>query len=130
MLLAENRPFKTALVNPEVVFQVAVTVAVEPRGHATRGSAPQSPNTTGPVESVMLESMWICTPVRALVNPVAAMVMETEVGESCVKVTLADPEGDPTLDTGNSESALAVQMMVPKAGLTLARSSPVGLFSV
>ena len=84
MLLEENRPFKIALVSPAVVFQVAVTVAPElvKAGHAFSGGAPQSPNTTGPVASVKLASMWMCTPVRALVNPVAAIVMETEVAES------------------------------------------------
>jgi hypothetical protein len=30
MLLAEYRPFKIALVSPEAVFHVAVTIAVEP----------------------------------------------------------------------------------------------------
>ncbi len=84
MLLEENRPFKIALVNPALVFQVAATVAPElvKAGHAFSGVAPQSPNTTGPVASVKLASMWMCTPVRALVNPVAAIVMETEVAES------------------------------------------------
>jgi len=101
-LLAENRPFKIALVNPDAVFQVAATVAVEPDatplvGHALSGDAPQSPNTAGPTASDILESMRICTPVSALVNPVATIVMRTEVGESTVKVTVADPEGFPTL---------------------------------
>ena len=87
MLLAEYRPFKIALVSPEAVFHVAVTIAVEPGeiplvGHALSGDAPQRPNTTGPVASVKLESMWMCTPVSVLVKPVAAIVMETEVGES------------------------------------------------
>ncbi len=117
MLLAENRPFKTALVNPEVVFQVAVTVADEPVGHATSGSAPHSPNTTGPIESVMLESMWICTPFSALVNPVAAMVMETEVGESCVNVTLANPEGDPTVGAGLSWATVATYCLLQRLGM-------------
>ncbi len=83
-MLEENRPFKIALVNPAVAFQVAATVAPEfvKAGHTFSGGAPQSPNTTGPVASVKLASMWMCTPVRALVNPVAAIVMETEVAES------------------------------------------------
>lgn len=80
MSMAENRPFKIALVNPDAVFQIAVTTGLATVGHG--GDGPQRANTTGPVVSVKLESWWICTPVSALVKPVAAMVMETEVGES------------------------------------------------
>jgi len=57
MLLAENRPFKMALVNPDAVFQVAVTVGLVPVGHG--GDAPQRANTTGPVGSVMIGSRYM-----------------------------------------------------------------------
>ena len=57
MLLAENKPFKIALVNPDAAVQVAETVGLEPDGHAVSGNAPQSPKTTGPVACAMLESM-------------------------------------------------------------------------
>ena len=123
MLLAENRPFKIVLVNPDVVFQTAVIEAVEMDGHVLNGDAPQSSNTTGPVASVMLESMYICTPVRLLVKPVATIVMETEVGESCVKATLAVPEGDPTLGAGFSWATVATNCLSQRLDMETATAT-------
>jgi hypothetical protein len=63
--------------------------------------------------------------------------MDTEVGDNSAayglrieKLTVADPEGFPTLDMGSSESDKAVQWMELKAGSIFARSSPDGLLSV
>ncbi len=57
MLLAENMPSRIALVNPDAVFQVDITVGFIPEGHAASEDALQSRNTTGPSGSDMLESM-------------------------------------------------------------------------
>lgn len=103
MLLPENSPFNNTLVKPNAAVQVDVIVAVEPVvTHAVNGDAPQSPNTTGPVASVMLESRWMCTPVRELDRPVAATLTTTDVGDDWVKVTVADPAGDPDVGVGLS----------------------------
>jgi len=57
MLLAENMPSRIALVKPDAVFQVDITVGFKPKGHAACEDALQSRNTTGPSVSDMLESM-------------------------------------------------------------------------
>ena len=75
MLLAENRPFNIALVNPDAVFQVDATVGLKPAGHGVIGDEPQSPKTTGPVVSDMLESMCTWISDRSDVNPEATTVM-------------------------------------------------------
>ncbi len=73
----------------------------------------------------------MCTPVNALVKPVATTVTATDMGdsESWENVTVADPAGDPE-GTGNCESTEALQMMVLKTGLMFARNSPFGLLVV
>ncbi len=52
MCLAENKPFKIALVNPDSMFQFAVTDGFKRVGHGC-GDAPQRENTTGPSRSVI-----------------------------------------------------------------------------
>jgi len=84
-LLAENTLLKTALVNPDAVFQVAVTVGLVPVGHG--GDAPQSANTSGPAGSVRLESMWMRILVRSLVKPVAATETRTPAQTSLMAPT-------------------------------------------
>ena len=54
MLLAENSPFKNALVNPDAMVQVAVIVWLVPVGHDGDEDVPQSENTTGSTVSVTL----------------------------------------------------------------------------
>lgn len=73
----------------------------------------------------------MCTPVNALVKPVATTVTATDMGdsESWENVTVADHAGDPE-GTGNCESTEALQMMVLKTGLMFARNSPFGLLVV
>ena len=63
--------------------------------------------------------------------------MDTEVGDNSAayglrieKLTVADPEGFPTLDMGISASDKAVQTIELMAGSTFARSSPSGLLAV
>ena len=58
------------------------------------------------------------------------MVSLAAYGLMFENLTVAEPEGFPTLDMGSSASDKAVQMMELRAGSTLARSSPDGLLTV
>jgi len=116
MLLEEYRPSNIALVKPDAAVQVAETVGFKPVGHADKGREPQSPKTTGPVASESLESKWMWTPFKLLVRPVATTVMDTEVGDSCLNVTVADPAGDPTDGSGLSCAAVATNCRSQRLG--------------
>jgi hypothetical protein len=118
MLLAENSPFNNAVDKPKSAVQVDVIVAVKlVVTHVVSGVAPQSPNTTGPVTSVMLESRRMFTPVKALDSPIATMLTTTDVGDDCVKVTVADPAGDPEVGVGLSWATFAVNRRRQRLGI-------------
>jgi len=133
-LLADTRLLKIALVKPNAAVQVEVTVAEKGAAEPVvtqpvSGESPQRPNRTCPTASAALESKWMCTPVRALVRPVATTVTNTDAGgdsESWENVTVAEPAEAP-VGTRDSESAEALQMMLLNTGSILARSSPLML---
>ncbi len=52
--------------------------------------------------------MW--TPTRALVKPAATTAMETEVGDCCVKVTVADLAGELTIGNGLVTNCLSQRL--------------------
>jgi len=60
----------------------------------------------------------------ALMVSLAAYMLRFE------NLTVAEPEGFPTLEMGSSASDEAVQTMELRAGSTFARSSPDGLLAV
>jgi hypothetical protein len=115
-LLVEKRPSNIALVKPDAAVHVAETVGLKPIGHADKGREPHSPKTTGPEASESPESKWMWTPFKLLVKPVATTVMDTEVGDSCLKMTVADPAGDPTDGRGLSCAMVATNCRSQRLG--------------
>ena len=62
-----------------------------------------------------------------LVKPVATTVMDTDVKDSCVKVTVPDPEGNPTVGTGRSWPTVATNCLLQRLGMETAISTAAAL---
>ena len=72
--------------------------------------------------------MW--KPYKLLVRPVQETDTTTPAQVRFENLTVAKPEGFPTLGMGISASDKAVQTMELRAGSTFARNSPDGLLAV
>ena len=80
--------------------------------------------------SESFESKWMWTPSKLLVRPVEETDTTTPAQVRFENLTVAEPEGFPTLDMGISASDKAAQTIELMAGSTFARSSPSGLLAV
>ena len=52
-----------------------------------------------------------------LVRPAATTVIETDVMDSCVKVTVADPVGDATVGVGRCWATVATNCLLQRLGM-------------